>query len=720
MKKDGTRKPYKEGKTGLKIGLKNTSILFIVFFLTRDIYSQIPINGFCQFTSFNVEKGFSSIFPLNYNNDSYTDLLLFSPDQKKVVSLAGEKNGNFIKSGDYRVPYQITSIRGINDKDSKVKRYAFISRQNMRAGFYSFTSGGRPYLTNSIRLNSYPGNISTADINKSGTDVLLISGSSFDGLSILSQSGGNLTEKKIASNTSFSDAVFADLSNDGYPDVAAFDIIKNSLIFFYNIGGTRFKQVRSIKMDQPIHSLRAVDLNLDNYPDLLYSEGNSINIIYGDFASGYNNKTTINTRFYPDQIITGDFNHNGKIDIAYINNNEGILSVIYAKNDQGFYPEIIYMRKDGLQSITPYYSKFINGIASVSLNGNVFTLKNMLSFSSNVDISIGANPSVISSFDEGNDGINDICFIDSYNMSLDLIVRNSEGIPATFYSYPAFDNYTDILVDDAEPRTKLFYCFSRGKRLIEIFKIDFGKNSVEKISLYSPGAIEDLKIKRTENNFDNIYIAFRQKSMLGLSIMEYKDYRYTEADYFNLAGDVYSAGVTVINEPGLIYWAKAQNGAALNKVSIANGSIASNRLFAFSEGNVSSINSFTGDIFNNDKDASISFIQSGDKNYIAVSNYKSTYLINPAEVPDFNLVGNTEQLFLGETRPNGLKKLFVYSPGISSISRIDFLNKGRDILIPRLTEAENTEHYFIKKMSSRNYHVVYTDTLNNCITIRQL
>jgi len=55
-----------------------------------------------------------------------------------------------------------------------------------------------------------------------------------------------------------------------------------------------------------------------------------------------------------------------------------------------------------------------------------------------------------------------------------------------------------------------------------------------------------------------------------------------------------------------------------------------------------------------------------------------------------------------------------------SISRIDLINKGKDIVIPHLAEANDAGSYFIKRMSTRNYHVVYTDTLNNCITIKQL
>ena len=208
--------------------------------------------------------------------------------------------------------------------------------------------------------------------------------------------------------------------------------------------------------------------------------------------------------------------------------------------------------------------------------------------------------------------------------------------------------------------------------------------------------------------------------MLGLSIMEYRDYRYSSANYFDLASDTYSAEITLGSEPGLTYWQKAKNGATLHKVSINNGSITSNQLYAFSEGNVTSVCSFTGDLFNNDKEALISFIHTENKNYITISNFKSTSIVNTKEIADIDAVQKPKQLFLGEVRSNGLKKLFVYSPENSSISRIDFLNKGKEVVIPRLIEADNAANYFIKKMSSQNYHAVYTDKINSCITIKQL
>ncbi len=426
------KKPLKEEKTGLKIELKTVNIILFAFFLSQELFSQIPINGFCKYNSFAVNSDFNSLLTLNYNDDSYTDLLLFSPYSKEITTLTGLVNGGFAEPKTSKIPYQITNIQSLIEKNKVVKRYAFTSRENMRAGIYSFTSDGRAVLSGSVLFKSYPENISTADANQNGKDEILVSGSAFNGLSILSQTDHGLKEKKIIENTNFSEAVFADLRSDGYSDIAAVNLFNNSLFFFYNNGAGNFSLVRTIPMNAPIHALRAVDINLDNYTDLLYATGNSIVIMFGDFASAYDRIEKIKTEYRPDQIITGDFNKDGKIDIAYINYKNNIMSLLFAKSDSTFYPEMVYMQKDQLKTLVPFYSKFINGIAALSSKGFVYTLTNLSSISSRASLVFSSKPSSISYFDCNNNGINDICYIDKFSRSLDLVVRIMPAFPAVF------------------------------------------------------------------------------------------------------------------------------------------------------------------------------------------------------------------------------------------------------------------------------------------------
>ncbi len=721
------KKPYNAERAGFKIETNSINLLLIVFFLTGEIFSQeiqssiqTPINGFCQFNSFNIEKNFNSLFSLNYNNDSYTDLVLYSKDQKKIVSLTGKPNGKFSRPIVHSIPYQITDIQHMIERNALVKRYAFISRQNRRAGIYSFTSSGSAYLSGSIRFNSFPGDISTADINKNGKDELLISGSSFNGLSIVYLAGSGLKQKKIVDNINFSDAVFADLSNDGYPDIAAFNIFKNSLEFYFNNSRGDFQKVRSIKMDEPIYQLHSVDMNLDNYTDLIFAKGKSINIIYGDFASAYDRSLSIKTKFYPDQIITGDFNRDGKIDIAYINKKNGIFSVFFAKSDSGFYPEVLYFKKDGTNKVIPFYSKFINGIAAASDSGYVYTVTNLLSFSSEVNLSLGAAPTAISTFDLENNGISDICFIDSYNSMFNIVERNISGIPSGLYSCQLFTDHSKIIVDNQDPRIKTFFCYSQGKRLIEILKTDFIKNTIDKISVYSPGEIADLRIKKNENSFDNIYIAYKNKNQLGFCIMEYRDYRYVSTNYPNIASNFYSANITLNNNAGIIDWEKANFGASLNFISFSGGSINKRILYQYNSSEINSISSFTGDLLNADKDITLTFIHEKDKTTAIATDYSTAVKLKNTNLPLALDLNSTSNLYFGSPRPAGLKKLYFYSEEENKIYRVDFILRGRDIAVSKLIEARNVGSFFVGRMSPRRTHLIFTDTISGCIAVEQL
>ncbi len=713
------KKHFREGKKGLRKEIKKVNFLLLAFFLSNYIYPQVPLNGFCRLKSFEVNPGFNNLFALNYNNDTYTDLVLFNPDTNKIISLNGEYNGNFGTPHIFNIPFKITNIQSLIEENKTIKRYAFISRQDRLAGIYSFTNSGRAVLSGVCRFKSFPQNISAADVNHNGRDELLISGNAFNGLSVIYRKGSTLNAKKIAANSNFSQAVFADLNNDGYSDIAAFNALSNSLEFFYNDGNGDFNKVRTIKEDAPIYQLRAVDMNLDNYIDLLFVADDSIHIMYGDFAAAYNNQISVYTKYYPDKIITGDFNNDGKMDIAYINYKAGILSVLFGKTGNSFYPEMIYLLKDKMKDLIPFYSKFITGIVSISSNGSIYSVTNLSSLSGNVDITTGAKPSAVSYFDAGNNGINDICYIDSFTNSLNLIVRNSSGIPSFFYSYNLFYNHSKILVDDTEPEIKTFFCYSPGKKLIEIVKVNFANNKADRLSVYSPGEIKDLKIKSAGNKFDNIYLAYTKDRELGYSFMEYGNFGYNVTNYPDIASNTLGSNLTLKNSPGIVYWQNNGGKAQLYHRSINNVQNKSVPIYTFSDSSLSSAFSFTGDLLNNDKDATVSFIDSGKKDYAVFTNYNSTYLIKKNALP-FSGSTMDAQLFFGQIKVNGLKSIFVYLPSKKIIDKLNFINMGRNLITSKLAEANNVTDFFIKNLNFKKYHLVYSNNKNGCITIKQL
>ena len=556
------KKPCKGEKIGLRIELSKAEILFCLLFLQQNIFPQIPINGFCKYNSIQTDSGYTSFFSLNYNKDSYADLFLYNTNDKKCISLSGDING-FVKDNEYELPFEISRFQSITEKNGMIKQYAFASRKTRQVGTLKFTEKGKPEIQSLIELGSYPDNLSIGDIENDGQMEMLVSGSSFEGLSILFMKDKILTEKKVIDKSVFSSAVLTDLSNDDYLDIAAFNVITNSINFFYNIGNNDFKKVRSIPENEKIYSLFSSDINFDNYTDLIFVKGNSINILYGDYTSSYENSVILPTKNFPDKIVIGDFNKDGRMDIAYINKNESTLSVFLAKDSFEFYPELIYLKNEELQDLIPYYSKFIDGLAALNSNGRIITLTRLASISEGPDLSVGVAPSSIKYFDLENNGIIDIAFIDKFTNNLNLIIRNNAGIPASVYCYKLHETHNDILIDNSMPLEKTFYCYSPGKRLIEVFNINLLSKKVNRTDIYSPGNILDLKYKRN-NESVNIYIVYKKNNKLGAALYENKNFTFYLNDYPGILSNVLKANISVNKQPSIFAWKKDKDSLNLS------------------------------------------------------------------------------------------------------------------------------------------------------------
>lgn len=726
-------KLFSEERTGLKIEL-SLKFFFLFIFFFQNIFSQIPIKGFCKYNYFNTETDFNNLIAMNFNGDLYMDMVLFNSEHKQVVSYAGNQRGEYDKRNTSSIPYEINNIR-LLDYAEFPYIFAFTSRTNMRTGIYEFRSNGVPILRSSLRFDSYPENISIADVNDNGKNEMLISGGAFNGLSVVSQQGSRLQEKRIVEGTAFSQAVFIDLSNDGYPDIAAYDIVSGAFSFFYNNSIGEFRKVRSVPVSdvsmraQPeagrVSYLRTMDFNNDSYHDIVFSAGNYINIWYGDFRSAYEDKKRISTQFKPDKFILGDFNRDGFTDIAYLNYSNSVISIIYSKNENEFYPEIIYLQKEDLKDIVFFSSRFNNVIAVLSSQGKIHTITNLSSIPDIVDLSIGGKPSAISFFDYEKNGINDICFIDNYDSRIKFLIRNAGGIPDIFYSYQLFENHSNIIVKSLKPEEINFICYSPYQKLIEIIIANFKTSKIERRVLYSPGLIQDLKIKGNSKNSYDILITYAQNGELRLGIFSGQESNFIFSERVIRQGDFTVSSIGILEGISVYYWQVKNNAISLFHSDNDKTDETPKTLFTHPvSGNVS-ITSFTGEFYNLGKDASINFISDTKNSFaviiadnIPVRTINSVTLNN--ETREMLRITSGNQLFFGETRFKGLKRLCIYLPDRNSVSRLDLTDRGKNMVQVHLSDKVNLDNYFIKNMTSRNYHIVYTDSDKNSITIKRL
>jgi hypothetical protein len=88
----------------------------------------------------------------------------------------------------------------------------------------------------------------------------LISGNSFNGLSIVSINNEKFLEIKITDKTVFKDARFIDLNTDGVEDIAALNSIDNQIHLFFKNSKNKFEELRKISVESDVLALNVFDL----------------------------------------------------------------------------------------------------------------------------------------------------------------------------------------------------------------------------------------------------------------------------------------------------------------------------------------------------------------------------------------------------------------------------------------------------------------------------
>ena len=702
---------------GLKIEIISIKLLFLILLLSFEVFPQIPINGFCKFNKFDVDSGFTSLFPLNYNGDSYTDLVLFNQSKKEIESLTGEQSGSFETPRNSRTPSEISRIQGMTDHNNNITGYVYCSRKRMKSGMISFSKNGKPSFQQEIKLKSYPDNIAIADLSGNGNSAILLSGRSFDGLSLLNIQNKKLKESRIINNTVYSFAQFMDINHDGLPDIAAFNLTSQCLDLFYNKGNQDYSKTQSFPVTEQIYSLKTSDIDLDSYEDIVVSKRNSIEIFYGSFNSSFDNRKVIATEYNPERIITGDFNKDGKIDIAYLDTKTGVLSVLFGKDNRDFYPEVIYFRKEGCSDLIPFYSKFINGIAVLNKNGSLYTLTNFTGVSEEINISLGVSQQGLNYFDHNHDRIPDLCFIDNTEHRLNLILRNSSGVPDIYYSIPLNGTFAKVYSDNYRDNAT-FYCYSAGEKLIEEVNLDYKHSTYDKKSFYVRNGIKNIRAEHNGNSEVKLYVVQLEKKKLSATVFNNISINYLNSNFF-ISDNVVDASSGEGSNSDLYFWQNKKDSLTLYSSSYTNNFQYPEFRYSVRQTGMRGILSFTGDFISSKNEAYYGIIKSNEP-YTTVllsrnMNLSANHIDPAAGLPD-----NNELYYTGAMNFKGTDKIFFNSPDEGLIKRIDIINRGRNFSISTVTDAQFAVDYFIKNLNLRNYHLVYIDSRENCITIKPI
>jgi len=712
MKKEDMMKLLCEEKTGLKTGSNKYRLVFLLFLFQEIIFPQIPFKGFCKINSLDVEPGFTRIISLNFDNNEYSDLLVYNPLSKNAELYSGTSGTTFQLKRKFELPLEISNLQNILIQNNKTEHFAFTSRKERTFGTLTFLEDGNVAITNQIKFEYYPENISISYNQNFGEHEFLISGNSFYGVSLINTKSNQLFEKKITSKTLFMDAKFIDLNSDGYDDFVAVNSIKNKIHFFFRNSKNDFEDLRQISFTSEITSLQIFDFNYDGFTDILVSSNDGITLYFGDAAAAYKNSVFIKTIYSADKFVYGDYNRDGFFDLNYINKQNGIVSTIFAKNFTTFYPELIHFKNEGLSDLITFYSKFVNGVACLSGDGKINLISKVSSFSEEQTLALALKPSLLNVFDYLNNGVIDFAFVNDENNSLNFILRDASGLPENIFTIELYEQHKNLKAAQISKEKKCFYLFSDDKQSVEALEVDLSKFSFKRSIYYANGFLQDVIIKPDERNELEIFLLYSDKGKLGLQVQTKTDDNYISKYYDNLEKNWSDAFIISEVSRTIGYLQKTKNNLIYKTVKaddknykiMFNVNLNFNNSLNFTNDCVSanySQNKFIG-TFSDSRKLGL-FIN--DKVY-----YNSQFTGNQG----FRIT-TKNHLFFGKN-----KSVFISNDLDKTVYEIKIDNKLNQFNAREILKNQNINNFILEKLEPRTNNLIFTNTQNGFIEIRQL
>lgn len=283
----------------------------------------------------------------DFNNDCNLDLAVANSESNTVSILLGTGTGSFGPHNDFGVGSRPRSVAvGDFDRDGKLD-LAVVNYSGNNVSILIGKGTGSFEEHNDLDTGIDPLGVAVGDFNGDGKLDLAVPSSSNHTVSILPGMGTGSFDPKIdvVSRFASSSAAVGDFNRDGKLDLAITSEFTDRNSILLNTTGYCFSGFRpKTNFDtgsQPI-SVTAGDFDNDGKLDLATANFNSnnVSILLGDGTGIFMPKPPVElgTGSFPRSVAVGDFNCDGNLDLAAANFGKDTVSILLGDGTGSFMP----------------------------------------------------------------------------------------------------------------------------------------------------------------------------------------------------------------------------------------------------------------------------------------------------------------------------------------------------------------------------------------------